>query len=466
MSKPDPKPGGGSPGASFRAALLALALLAAGSAPALAQLPAAAGGQPLPSLAPMLAAVTPAVVNIAVIARVPEENPLFADPFFRRFFDLPDRPPRGEQAAGSGVIVDAARGLVITNHHVVKDAESILVGLKDRRVLKAQVVGTDPGTDIAVLRVPPERLTAARWGDSEALNVGDFVVAIGNPFGLGQTVTSGIVSALGRTGLSIEGYEEFIQTDASINPGNSGGALVNLRGELVGINTAIIGPSGGNVGIGFAVPAHMARAVLDQILRFGEVRRGKLGVSTQDVTPDLAAKHRLAATEGAFVAQVERGSPAERAGLRPGDVVTSLDGRPIHSSSELRNRVGLVPVGEELELGVVREGRALKLRARVGELFRVTRVTGETIPQLAGARVANVEPGMPMHGQIEAVVVTAVDEASPAHRNGLRAGDLIVGVNRVRVRSVPELIAAMRAADRPVRVSLLRGEYRITLLVR
>jgi len=452
--------------ARLRAALLAAMLVASSGAPALAQLPAAVGGQPLPSLAPMLAGVTPAVVNIAVVARVPEENPLLADPFFRRFFDLPDRPPRGEQAAGSGVIVDAARGLVVTNHHVVKDAQEIFVGLKDRRVLKAEVVGTDPGTDIAVLRVPPERLTAARWGDSEALNVGDFVVAIGNPFGIGQTVTSGIVSALGRTGLSIEGYEEFIQTDASINPGNSGGALVNLRGELVGINTAIIGPAGGNVGIGFAVPAHMARAVIDQILRFGEVRRGKLGVSTQDVTPDLAGKLGLPVTEGAVVAQIERGSAAERAGLRPRDVVTAIDGRRIRTSSELRNRVGLIPVGEEVELEVLREGRLLRIRARVGELYQVTRVTGETIPQLAGARVANVEPGMPMHGQIEAIVVTAVEEASAAHRNGLRAGDLIVGVNRVRVRSVAELVAAMRTAQRPVRLTLLRGEYRITLLIR
>jgi serine protease Do/serine protease DegQ len=451
-------------GHAFRVAFLG-ALLSF-SAAAVAQLPAAAGGQPLPTLAPMLAEVTPAVVNIAVIARTPEENPLFADPFFRRFFDLPDRPPRGEQAAGSGVIVDAAAGLVITNHHVVKDAQEIFVGLKDRRVLKAQVVGVDPGTDVAVLRISPERLTAAKWGDSEALNVGDFVVAIGNPFGIGQTVTSGIVSALGRTGLSIEGYEEFIQTDASINPGNSGGALVNLRGELVGINTAIIGPAGGNVGIGFAVPAHMARAVMDQILRFGEVRRGKLGVTTQDVTPDVAAKLGLGVSEGALVAQVERGSGAERAGLRPRDVVTTVNRRRIQSSSELRNRVGLIPVGEEVELGVLRGGRQIRVRARVGELYQVTRVTGETIPQLAGARVANVEPGKPMHGQIEAVVVTAVDSESAAFRNGLRSGDLIVGVNRARVRNVTELIAAMRAAERPVRITLVRGEYRITLVIR
>jgi len=445
--------------------LVALLLLAATQS-ALAQLPAAAGGQKLPSLAPMIAEVTPAVVNIAVEMRTPEANPLFADPFFRRFFDLPERPQREEQAAGSGVIVDAARGLVITNHHVVKDAERILVGLKDRRVLSAEVVGVDPGTDVAVLRIPPDRLTAVKWGDSETLEVGDFVVAIGNPFGIGQTVTSGIVSALGRTGLSMEGYEEFIQTDASINPGNSGGALVNLAGELVGINTAIIGPAGGNVGIGFAVPAHMVRAVLDQILRYGEVRRGRVGVSTQDLTPALAAELKVKATEGAVVAQIERGSEAERAGLRARDVVLSVNGHKVRSSSELRNRVGLIPVGDAVELEILRNGQPMRIRARVGELYKVTKVTGETIPQLAGARVANVERGMPMYGHVEGVVVTAVDQASAAFRNGLRPGDIVYGVNRARVRSVQELIAAMRGVEGPVRLSLLRGEYRISLVIR
>jgi serine protease Do/serine protease DegQ len=441
-------------------------LLLAFAEVALAQLPAVVSGQKLPSLAPMIAEVTPAVVNIAVEMRTPEENPLFADPFFRRFFDLPERPQREEQAAGSGVIVDAARGLVITNHHVVKDADRILVGLKDRRVLKAEVVGVDPGTDVAVLRIPPDRLTAVKWGDSEALNVGDFVVAIGNPFGIGQTVTSGIVSALGRTGLSVEGYEEFIQTDASINPGNSGGALVNLAGELVGINTAIIGPAGGNVGIGFAVPVHMVRAVLDQILRFGEVRRGRVGVSTQDLTPELAAELGVKETEGAVVAQIERGSEAERAGLRPRDVVLAVNGHKVRTSSELRNRVGLIPIGEQIDLEVLRGGKTMQIRARVGELYKATEVTGETIPQLAGARVANVERGMPMYGHVEGVVVTAVEQGSAAFRNGIRPGDIVYGVNRVRVRSVQELIAAMRGVEGTVRLSLLRGEYRISLVIR
>jgi serine protease Do/serine protease DegQ len=355
---------------------------------------------------------------------------------------------------------------VITNHHVIKDAEHIMVGLKDRRVVKAEVVGVDPGTDIAVLRIPPERLTAVKWGDSEALNVGDFAVAIGNPFGIGQTVTSGIVSALGRTGLGVEGYEEFIQTDASINPGNSGGALVNLAGELVGINTAIIGPTGGNVGIGFAVPAHMVRAVLDQIMRFGEVRRGRVGVSTEDLTPELAAQAGVKVTEGAVIVQIERGSEAERAGLRPRDIVLAVNGHQVRSSSELRNRVGLVPIGEEIELDLLRAGRMIKVRARVGELYKATKVTGATVPQLAGARVANVERGTPLYGQVEGVVVTAVEQGSAAFRNGLRAGDIVFAVNRTRVRTVPELLDAMRGAEGPIRLSLVRGEYRITLAIR
>jgi serine protease Do/serine protease DegQ len=430
-------------------------------------LPGAIDGQPLPTLAPMLARATPAVVNIAVVARVPmEANPLLRDPFFRRFFGVPDQPQQGELSAGSGVIVDAARGLVITNHHVVKDAQEIVVGTKDRRVFKAQLVGSDPGTDIALLRIPPEGLKAIPFADSDRVNVGDFVVAIGNPFGIGQTVTSGIVSAIGRAGLSLDGYEEFIQTDASINPGNSGGALVNLRGELVGINSAIIGPAGGNVGIGFAVPVNMARAVMDQILRFGEVRRGRLGVTTQDVTPAVAKQLGLTVSEGAVVQKVEPGSTAEQAGLRPRDVVTATNGRPVRSSGELRNRIGLTPVGEEVDMTVLRDGRQVRIRARIGEPFQVTALAGEAVPQLTGARVADLAPGMPLYGQVEAIVVASVEPSSTAFGNGLRAGDLIYGVNRVRVRNVKQFFEALRAAEQPVRISLLRGDNRITLVIR
>src|SRR4051794_19679538 len=279
----------------------------------------------LPTLAPILEKVTPAVVNIAVLQKSPEEeNPLLRDPFFRRFFGGPQQ-SEPQVAAGSGVIVDAKNGYVITNAHVVKDAKEIQITLRDNRRLPAKLVGADPGTDVAVVKVDPKNLVELKFGDSDVLQVGDFVVAIGNPFGIGQTATSGIVSALGRSGLSVEGYEHFIQTDASINPGNSGGALVNLKGELIGINSAIIGPSGGNVGIGFAVPSVMARAVMDQLIRFGEVRRGRLGISMEDV----------AGGEGAKVAEVQANSPAAQAGVKPGDVVTALNGRPVRGAAEL-----------------------------------------------------------------------------------------------------------------------------------
>ena len=328
-----------------------------GGAPASAALPAAVMGAG--TIAPMLESVTPAVVNIAVLSKAPQvENPLLRDPFFRHFFNIPDMPQQRPRAsAGSGVIVDAAKGYVVTNNHVVENAQEITVTLKDRRRFAARLVGRDAATDIAVLKIDPERLTALPMGDSDRLKVGDFAVAIGNPFGLGQTVTSGIISALGRSGLKVEGYEDFIQTDASINPGNSGGALVNFQGELIGINTAIIGPAGGSVGIGFAVPTSIVRTVMDQIIEYGQVRRGRLGVAIQDLTPELAESLSVDGDQGAVIAKVESGSAADRAGLRSGDVVTSVDGRPVHSAADLRNRVGLVRVGTPVQLQVVRHGK-------------------------------------------------------------------------------------------------------------
>lgn len=351
---------------TVRAALAALAVAATvgGAAPAQTALPPAVSG--VTTIAPMLATVTPAVVNIAVTQRAPQvDNPLLRDPFFRRFFNIPDQPQgRPRNSAGSGVIVDAARGYVITNHHVVANGQDITVTLKDRRQLKARLVGSDSATDIAVLKIDARNLTALPWGDSDRLQVGDFVVAIGNPFGLGQTVTSGIVSALGRSGLRVEGYEDFIQTDASINPGNSGGGLVSFAGELVGINTAIIGPAGGSVGIGFAVPVSIVRAVMDQIIEYGEVRRGRLGVALQDLTPDLAESLNMTGDEGALIAAVEQGSPAERAGVRSGDVVVAVDGRPIRSATDLRNRVGLIRAGSPVNLEVLRGGGRRSLTVR------------------------------------------------------------------------------------------------------
>ncbi len=345
-------------------ARLLVLIISVYAAPATAAVPVDNRG--LPSLAPVVAQVTPAVVNISVVTRSPmEDNPLFRDPFFRRFFNVPDRPQRREQAAGSGVIIDSARGYVLTNHHVIRDAEQVTVTLKDRRSFPAKVVGADAGTDIAVLQVDIKDLPALRFGDSDQLSVGDYVIAIGNPFGIGQTVTSGIVSALGRSGLSPEGYEDFIQTDASINPGNSGGALVNLRGELIGINTAIIGPAGGNVGIGFAVPGNMARSILTQIVKFGEVRRGRLGIEMLDLNSQIAKKLGVASLDGVVITAVQPGSAADKAGLRERDIVLAMNGRPVQSAAELRARLGLTAIGEEVELRVARGGESRTIKVRI-----------------------------------------------------------------------------------------------------
>jgi len=323
--------------------------------------------EPRARLGEMLARITPGVVNIAVRGRVKEQNPLLQDPFFRRFFNLPQNQQpeeRETQATGSGVIVDAAKGYVLTNGHVAEHATRIEVTTKDNRHFKAKLLGRDPDTDIAVLQISDGNLTSVPIGDSDHLQVGDFVLAIGNPFGLGQTVTSGIISALGRSP-GIEGYEDFIQTDASINPGNSGGPLVDLQGRVVGINTAILAPSGGNIGIGFAVPINMARQVMDQLVQYGEIKRGRIGVAIQDLTPDLAQALGTRHTQGAVIARVEPGSPAERAGLRTNDLVVAINGAPMRSGTELRNRVGLSRIGDAVELTVERGGSERNLTVRI-----------------------------------------------------------------------------------------------------
>jgi serine protease DegQ len=354
----------------MRAALLTLGLSALALVPpASAGIPPVAGDAPLPSLAPMIRKVSPAVVNVRTRGTVHDtgaQNPLSQDPFFRRFFDLPPgSAPREHlfRSAGSGVIFDARQGYIVTNAHVVENADEITVTLQDGRDLKAGVVGSDKPSDVAVLRVSADGLAQMPLGDSSRLEVGDFVVAIGNPFGLQHTVTSGIVSGLSRTGINPDGYEDFIQTDASINPGNSGGALVNLRGELIGINTEIISSNGGNVGIGFAIPVNMARSVVDQLIRYGGVKRGQLGVSMYTVTPDIAHSLGLPGAVGALVSQVVDGSPAEKAGLRVGDVITSVNGLPVKSNSELRNAIGLLRVGDRVDIGLVRDGKLARVTA-------------------------------------------------------------------------------------------------------
>ena len=419
------------------------------------------------TMAPLLERTTPAVVNISVQSRAAvAENPLFRDPFFRRFFDLPEQPQaRRAISAGSGVIVDARRGYVLTNHHVVRSAERITVTLKDRREFQAELVGSDPATDVALLRIPGEALTALPFGDSEQLKVGDLVIAIGNPFGLGQTVTSGIVSALGRSGIENGNYEDFIQTDASINPGNSGGALINSKGELVGINTAILAPSGGNVGIGFAVPANMARSVMEQLLRFGQVRRGRIGVVIQDLDPAAAEALGLAADEGAMIARVEPGSPAERAGLRGGDVVLSVDGTPIQGSGELRNRIALVEADRSVRLEVLRNGRRSQMAVQVAPLPAGDGASAAAIERLAGATLGELPPDHPAYGQITGVLVLRVGRGSPAAALGLRRGDLILGVDGTPVASAAELAQALAPGGGRATLNVLRGDRQLALPV-
>ena len=418
------------------------------------------------TMAPLLARTTPAVVNVSVESRqAVEANPLFADPFFRRFFDVPAQPlERRAVSAGSGVIVDARRGHILTNHHVVANADRITVTLKDGREFAAQLVGSDPATDVALLRIAGQSLTELRFGDSSRLEVGDLVIAIGNPFGLGQTVTSGIVSALGRSGITRGNYEDFIQTDASINPGNSGGALINSKGELIGINTAILSQGGGNVGIGFAVPANMARAVMDQLLRLGEVRRGQIGVVLQDLTPQLAEALGLAGQAGAVITQVEPGSPAARAGLRQGDVVLAVDGTAVHSSTELRNRIALIEVGSSAVLDILRDGR--RSRASVTPAAQRQTDAGSLVPALAGATLDEIPRNHPGYGRVGGALVVRVARDSPAARIGLRRGDLIIGVDGTPVGSLAELRAAVPQDQDRLTVNLLRGSTELALMIR
>jgi Do/DeqQ family serine protease len=355
---------------SNRAVRVAAFMLAIGSCLSLT-IPAGAGIPILndvPTLAPVVDKVVQGVVNIAVSGSVEVQNPLMQDPFFRQFFRLPNQPMRRQvQAAGSGVIVDAGKGYILTNNHVVTVGEDtvIEVTLKDKRHFRAKLIGRDPETDIAVLKIDADNLTAVEFGDSDRLRVGDYALAIGNPFGLGQTVTSGIISALGRSGLGIEGYEDFIQTDASINPGNSGGALVDLHGQLIGINTAILGPSGGNIGIGFAVPANIARQIMADLVKNGEVKRGQIGIDTQDLTPDVASSLGLERSDGAVIARVAGGSSAARAGLQAGDVIVGMDGVAVHNVADLNKKINFAHVGDSISVSVIRDGKLVTVKVPV-----------------------------------------------------------------------------------------------------
>ena len=440
---------------------LALAVLMVGAYAhvAAAQLPIQSGDTPVPSLAPMLKRVTPAVVNIATRGTVEQQNPLMNDPFFRRFFDIPNTPQRREfQSAGSGVIVDAKNGYIITNAHVIENATEITVTLLDNRSLTATVVGKDPGSDVAVLKVQAANLTQVPLADSDRAEVGDFVVAIGNPFGLGHTVTSGIVSALGRSGINPEGYEDFIQTDASINPGNSGGALVNLGGELVGINSAILSRTGGNIGIGFAIPSNMMKTVMNQLVQFGEVRRGVLGVNIQTLTPDIAESLDAGSTQGALVSQVVEGSAAEKAGIKAGDIVTAVNGKPVKDAAGLRNSIGLLSIGEKVDIALLRDGKPRRVTAVIGERDAAAEAAAAGMHRgLEGADLADAQGG--------GVLIRAVAEGSPAAQRGLRTNDIILGVGRSRVANLAEFQSATEGAAAFV-LQIRRGNAMLVIPIR
>lgn len=431
-----------------------LGVLAAG-------LPGVVDGQPLPSLAPMLEKTTPAVVNIATRGSVSaSNNPLMDDPFFRQFFNFPQHSQRKPtQSLGSGVIVDAGQGLVLTNQHVIEDASEVLVTLTDGRELEAEIVGQDPEADVAVIKIDAVNLTELVWADSDKLRVGDFVVAIGNPFGLGQTVTSGIVSALGRSGLGIEEIEDFIQTDASINPGNSGGALVNLRGELVGINTAIVGPSGGNVGIGFAIPSNMAKGLMTQLVSEGEVRRGKLGISVQELDEDL--QEIFGVKRGVVVSGVETGSSAERAGLLRGDVLTKIGSRTVQRVSEVRNAIGLLNVGEEVAVQFYRDKELYQADVKVGESDDTTVRGQEMGAHLAGAVFENSVSRLGKRF----IVISAVEPRSAMESYGFEVGDIVLEVNRQPVQTVEEMASAASLRSNASVLKIQRGKFAQSVLV-
>lgn len=448
-------------------ALLCLfALFMAGAAQA--DIPSSMLNKDDPSLAPMLQKVMPSVVNVVVKTKREVHNPLFENPFFRRFFDAPEHnQPRYGKAVGSGVIIDADKGLIVTNNHVVENAKNITVRLNDDREFKAKLIGTAPASDLAVVQIDADHLTELPIANSSDLRVGDFVIAIGNPFGLTQTVTSGIVSGLGRHGLG-DRFENFIQTDASINPGNSGGALVNLDGELIGINTAILSRSGGNIGIGFAIPSNLVMKVYHQIMKYGQVKRGRLGVIGQNLTNDLAQAFGLDITQGVVVAQVMDDSPAAKAGIQARDVITAVDDQPINDFSDLARAIGLRTPGTQVKITLYRDGDKMTVPVTLGSAAK----SGGHMPAselnqaLSGAKFGAIPPDSPLAGKVEGIAILKVRPGSPAARSGLRPGDIITSVNREQVTSLNQFYKLVKADTGQLLLHVRRQGGALFLLIK
>ncbi|MDB2386804.1 Do family serine endopeptidase [Shewanella sp.] len=446
---------------SLLSAAVLSATLTLTSITAQASIPLAVNGEAIPSLAPMLQKTTPAVVAVAVSGTHVSKQKL--PDAFRYFFgpnapreQVQERPFRG---LGSGVIIDAEEGYIVTNNHVIDGADNILIGLHDGREVEAKLIGADPESDIALIQIKADNLTALKRADSDKLQVGDFAVAIGNPFGLGQTVTSGIVSAMGRSGLGIEMLENFIQTDAAINSGNSGGALVNLNGDLIGINTAIVAPGGGNVGIGFAIPANMVNNLVDQILEHGEVRRGVLGVLGQDLTRELAKGFGINTQHGGFINEVMPDSAAAKAGIKVGDVITSVNGRNIKSFQELRAKVATMGAGSKVEFGLIRDGDKKVVTAVLGKSTQTAEAeSGALHPMLKGAKLEN--------SKNTGVILTDIAQGSPAAASGLVKGDIIVGVNRKKINDLNSLKSVLKDQKGSVALKIKRDNTRIYLILR
>nr|WP_236343826.1 serine endoprotease DegQ [Enterobacter hormaechei] len=443
---------------------LSVGLSLSASFPASAALPSQVPGQEaIPSLAPMLEKVLPAVVSVQVEGtarqsqRIPEE--------LKKYFgeDAPDQQAQPFEGLGSGVIIDAAKGYILTNNHVISQADKISVQLNDGREFDAKLIGGDDQSDIALLQVQnPSNLTQIAIADSDKLRVGDFAVAVGNPFGLGQTATSGIVSALGRSGLNLEGLENFIQTDAAINRGNSGGALVNLNGELIGINTAILAPGGGSIGIGFAIPSNMAKTLSQQLIQFGEVKRGLLGIKGMEMSADIAKAFKLNVQRGAFVSEVLPNSGSAKAGVKSGDIIVSLNDKPLSSFAELRSRIATTEPGAKVKLGLIREGKPLTVEVTLDKSTSSSASAEQISPALQGATLSDGQ----LKNGTKGITVTTVEKSSPAAQAGLHQDDVIVGVNRTRVQSIAEMRKVLESKPAVIALQIIRGNDTLYILLR